>query len=200
MPEPRREALKIIGAIGSTCAFPFAADELYAQHEHSASNQSAALPAKPVFFNEAEFATISRMADLIIPATDTPGALDAGVPAYIDMVVSNNKHAQQQCRAGIAWLDSQCQKKHGKRFVDLAADQQVAILTPLCAEADKMREPPPGSGLKKQPKPKLGPAFFRTVKSLTADGFFTSKAGLVDALGYKGNTVLAEFPSCTHEH
>ena len=31
----RRESLKIIGAIGATCAFPFPADELYGQHVHS---------------------------------------------------------------------------------------------------------------------------------------------------------------------
>jgi hypothetical protein len=35
---------------------------------------------------------------------------------------------------------------------------------------------------------------------MTADGFWTSKQGLVDTLGYKGNTVLAEFPTCEHEH
>ena len=30
----RREALKIIGAVGVTCAFPFSANELYGQHVH----------------------------------------------------------------------------------------------------------------------------------------------------------------------
>jgi hypothetical protein len=36
---------------------------------------------------------------------------------------------------------------------------------------------------------------------MTADGYYTSRVGLVDELGYKGNTVLAAFPECTHpEH
>ena len=39
----RRDALKIIGSIGATCAFPFAADELYAQHEGT-HNVEAKLP------------------------------------------------------------------------------------------------------------------------------------------------------------
>ncbi len=38
--------------------------------------------------------------------------------------------------------------------------------------------------------------FFRLLKNLTADGYYTSRIGLLDELGYKGNTVLAAFPSC----
>ena len=42
---------------------------------------------------------------------------------------------------------------------------------------------------------------FRLIKSLTADGYYTSRIGLVDELGYTGNTALASFPSCTiREH
>ena len=39
--------------------------------------------------------------------------------------------------------------------------------------------------------------FFRLLKNLTADGYYTSRVGLVDELGYKGNTALPQFPSCT---
>lgn len=159
--EERRQALRIIGAIGTTCAFPFSADELYGQHEHShSSGKPAALP-KPKFFNEAEMARISKIADLIIPATDTPGAIGAGVPAYIDMVCSGNVELAQTVRAGLAEL---------KDPID------EAILTRL----EKAKSP-----------------FFRAMKNLTADGYYTSKIGLVDELGYKGNTVLAAFPNCT---
>ena len=39
------------------------------------------------------------------------------------------------------------------------------------------------------------------MKSMTADGYYTSQIGLVQELGYKGNTVLPSFPACTHpEH
>jgi hypothetical protein len=38
------------------------------------------------------------------------------------------------------------------------------------------------------------------MKALTADGYFTSKAGLMEELGYRGNSVVADFPGCTHEH
>src|SRR5205085_10719405 len=39
-------------------------------------------------------------------------------------------------------------------------------------------------------------AFFRLLKNLTADGYYTSRIGLVDELGYTGNTALGQFPSC----
>lgn len=197
----RRETLKIIGAISSTCAFPFSSDELFAQHEHGA-HRVAALPAAPSFFTAEEFQTVTRLADLIIPETETPGAVKAGVPAYIDMVVGRNEEAQRLCREGLRWLDRQSRRRHGKAFTALAEAEQVALLTPLCEQADaasrwvRTNHPRP----RKRKKLPLAVAFFRTMKSLTADGFYTSEAGLVGDLDYKGNTVLAEFPACVHEH
>jgi hypothetical protein len=196
----RREALKIIGAVGTTCAFPFSADELYGQHAgHGAPEAGTTLSGPPKFFTVEEFRTVSRLADLIIPETEAPGAVSAGVPLYIDYVVSKNAQAQKLYREGLRWLDAQ---SGGKRFADLTEQQQIALLTPLCEQADAEREAPAGSGMqsKKSQRRSKGVAFFKAVKSMTADGYFTSKAGLVDALRYRGNTVLAEFPACTHEH
>ena len=42
----RREALKIIGAVGVTCAFPFSANELYGQHVHP-TGEAAPQEGKP---------------------------------------------------------------------------------------------------------------------------------------------------------
>ena len=98
----RRDTLKIIGAIGATCAFPYASDELYGQHVHVAGPE--AQPGVPVFFQADDFATISRIADLIIPPTDTPGAVQARVPSYIDLVVSSNVEHQSIYRTGLTWL------------------------------------------------------------------------------------------------
>ena len=227
--DSRRDTLKIIGAIGTTCAFPFSADELYGQHVHSAAMAppAPAGPYQPKFFTPPELATVSRLADLIIPKTDTPGAVDAGVPQYIDLVVSANPEHQKRCREGIAWIDRHARKKFAKLFLQLSEAQQIQLLTPLSEAADRAPEillPPPQTrkssaknvqaGVEsnqdtiqsKQPEPdpdrirSTGAAFFRVVKNLTADGYYTSQAGLVQELGYKGNTALAAFPECTHEH
>jgi len=201
----RRETLRIIGAVGVTCAFPFGSDELYGQHADHATLSEATLPAAPRFFSQAEYKVVARLADLIIPRTKTPGAVDAGVPAYIDFVVSNNAPAGKLCREGIAWLDIQSRKKHRKPFLELAEAQQVSMLEPLCQEADKIMDAPAGSGRRpgrrvSAGRMKAGVAFFRAVKGMTADGYYTSKTGLMEELGYNGNSVLAEFPPCTHEH
>lgn len=180
----RRGALKIIGAIGATCAYPHAGDELYGQtvagHHHETA-PPAPLPSKPVFFQEADFRVVSRIADLIIPATDTPGAIGAGVPMYIDTVIANNKAQQKLVMEGLAWLAQ-------KNFIDLPEAGQLAILQPLCDKAD-------AGELKEHPV-----QFFHMMKNLTADGYYTSQIGLMKELGYSGNTAMAEFPTCMHEH
>src|SRR5215472_4285795 len=114
----RRESLKIIGAIGTTCAFPFSADELYGQHVHTPSPAPAAPqePYAPKFFSADEFATLSVISELIIPATDTPGAIGARVPEYIDGVVSANRQHQKVFREGLAWVDKESKRRFRRGF------------------------------------------------------------------------------------
>ena len=40
-------------------------------------------------------------------------------------------------------------------------------------------------------------SFFRLIKNLTADGYYTSRVGLLEELGYGGNKYLPGFPQCT---
>jgi hypothetical protein len=167
----RRETIKIIGAIGIQCAFPFAGDELYGQHQHPAPGRGAD-PGPPQHFQGERFALLSRVAELIIP-----GAVEARVPHYIDLVVRNNPEHQKTYSEGLSWLER-------KKFLTLKEKQQLSLLEPLCAQVDR--------GEVKTPEQK----FFRLAKNMTSDGFFTSRAGLVEYLGYAGNQVLAEFPEC----
>jgi gluconate 2-dehydrogenase gamma chain len=167
----RRSLLKIFGAIGATCAYPFASDELYGQ-------TAAPLPeTTPHFFNKSDFAVISRLADLIVPATDSPGAVGAGVPQYIDMVVARNAEQQSVVADGLHWLAQ-------KNFMQLDEAAQYAVLEPLCEAADS-------GDLRAR-----NVQFFALIKNLTADGYYTSRTGLLEELGYKGNTAHAGFPSC----
>ena len=192
--ETRRDTLKIIGAIGSTCAFPFGANDLYGQQEHHhgmplAQIQKPREPFTPKFFSTREYETVSRLADLIIPPTDTPGASAAGVPEYVDYVVANNQEHQEPVREGLVWLDAQAKDKHGRRFVELAEELQIEMLKPLSDLVDR--------GEAKSTEAR----FFRMIKSMTADGYYTSQTGLIQELGYKGNTALPSFPGCDHpEH
>jgi Gluconate 2-dehydrogenase subunit 3 len=188
----RRSLLKIFGAIGATCAYPFASDELYGQaapqhQHHTAAPQSEP---QPQFFNKTDFATISRIADLIIPRTDSPGAIDAEVPAYIDLVVARNTDQQLVVADGLRWLDAEADRIAAKKFLDLSEGEQLSILEPLCEAADSSTGLARGRNVQ----------FFSLIKSLTADGYYTSRVGLIEDLGYKGNTALPSFPPCAHEH
>jgi gluconate 2-dehydrogenase gamma chain len=231
MSETRREALKILGAIGATCAFPFSADELYGQHVHVQGAKPAAPRTgayKPSFFGTVEYELISRLADLIIPATDTAGAVGAGVPEYVDRVVSLNPEHQGLMRAGMEWIDDRSRELFAGRFLDVSEAQQIQMLQPLSDEVDRQQRAtltaryrgggaggtfyaPRTEKTETEPRPhptvpptepSMSPAdvpvgFFRLLKNLTADGYYTSRVGLLEELGYKGNTALLAFPSCT---
>jgi gluconate 2-dehydrogenase gamma chain len=225
--ETRRHALKLLGALGATCAFPFAGDELHGQHVHPTLAQAPApAPYAPAFFTPVEFARLSRLTDVIIPVTETPGASAAGVPAYIDRLVTLNAEHQPLFRAGLAWLEQQAKARFSREYLSLAEAEHVAILQPLSDESDRQRreaqrgrfrteaqgksvyyvevtdrDPPARPGITTpaalQADPGLPVRFFRLVKNLTADGYYTSRVGLLEELGYAGNTALARFPACS---
>ena len=227
MTETRRQALKMLGAIGATCAFPFAGDELYGQHIHATLAQTPSLqPYAPTFFTPAEYATLARLTDVIIPPTETPGAAAAGVPEYIDRVVTLNKEHQPLIGAGLAWLERQAKNRFAREFLALGEAEHVAILQPLSDEIDRQRRDAHKARFRteaqgtsvyyaaitdKDVATPIAPAlpasaesdtdlpvrFFRLVKNLTADGYYTSRVGLIDELGYAGNKALAEFPACS---
>jgi len=225
--ETRRHALKMLGTVGLTCAFPFAGDELYGQHVHVTLAQApAAGPYTPAFFTSAEYAMVSSVANAIIPATDTPGAVAAGVPEYIDRVVSLNAEHQPLVRAGLAWLDRAARSTFSRAFTELDEAQQTQILEPLSNAIDRQQRDaqrarfradaagklqyyvpvtdktsPARPAIVPRPAPETDPdlpvRLFRLLKNLTADGYYTSRAGLLDELGYTGNTMLARFPECS---
>jgi hypothetical protein len=220
----------MLGTVGLTCAFPFSGDELYGQHVHVTLAQTPPTgPYAPAFFTPAEYATLARLTDVIIPATDTPGASAAGVPEYIDRVVTLNAEHQSLMRDGLAWLDAQGQTRFSRDFQALDDVQQIAILQPLSDEVDRLQReaqrrrfrteakgklvyyvavtdrtmpaPPSVGGLASARAPEMPVRLFRLVKNLTADGYYTSRVGLLEELGYTGNTALAQFRACeVREH
>ncbi len=144
-------------------------------------------PFKPAFFSAREFAAVSAVCERIIPTDATPGAREARVAEFVDLMVSQQPELHGLYRKGLAWLEEEAQRRHKLAFVKLAAARQDAMLRSL--------------GDVKEPAPENIPAqFFRSVRGLTVDGFYTSKVGLKD-LGYIGNTYLLEYKGCTHpEH
>lgn len=188
----RRRALKILGAgFGAAGAMSIYQNPTYAQHEHMHGGMEAhqMAPTAPKFFTPAEMASIAAMSDLIIPADDhSGGAKDAGVPAFIDLMVgSSPAEVRTLWRDGIAAVDTESKKKNGKVFAEASAADQTALLTDLAKNEFDPKTP--------------AEQLFRAAKSLTIDGYYTSEIGIHKDLQYKGNSYNKEFVGCTHpEH
>jgi gluconate 2-dehydrogenase gamma chain len=129
------------------------------------------------YFTDDELATITVLADIIIPKDDVSGsASEAGVPAFIEFIVKDMPDHQTPMRGGLRWLDLQCLNRFDKPFKDCSSQQQMTLV-------DLIAWPERAKG-----KPELaqGVAFFNRMRNLTATGFFTSQMGVKD-LGYMGN-------------
>lgn len=127
------------------------------------------------FFTTAEMATITVLADIIIPKDEKSGsASDAKVPDFIEFIVKDMPDHQTPMRGGLRWLDLQCLNRFGKPFTDCSKDQQIQLIDMIAYPA------------KAKPEMAQGVAFFNRMRDLTASGFFTSEIGVKD-IGYAGN-------------
>ena len=127
------------------------------------------------FFTEHEMATITILADMIIPKDEHSGsASDAKVGEFIEFIVKDMPDNQVPIRGGLRWLDMQCLHRYENPFKDCNTKQQVEMV-------DEIAYPK-----KAKPEMQQGVAFFNRMRSLTASGFYTTKIG-IDDLGYVGN-------------
>jgi hypothetical protein len=113
----------------------------------------------------------------------TQGALDARAPEYIDLQVSQMPEAQTRI-SGVQWLDRYCSEQFSKDFLDCSPAQQTQVLDKLADAKTVPRELEPAR------------SFFVLVRSLTCDGFYSSKLGFQE-VGYRGNTFLMKWRGCT---
>jgi hypothetical protein len=147
----------------------------------------------PQFFTPEEFFNIEILSEMIIPRDDKPGAMDAHVADYIDFLVFSAAEfepaMQTQWKQGLELLEQLSKREFGNVFAAISDEQRLQLITAMSL---------PESDAAAQHE---GFPFFRLIKDATVDGFYTSRAGLMEALEYKGLTYLSSFPGCTHpEH
>jgi len=191
----RRDALRAIGAgMGSAASMIWAENLRALVQEHAmragAPAASHAATAAPKVLDARDFETVGTLVELIIPATDTPGAKAAQVDRYIDAALESGLRSDRETfLSGLKWLDRRSRALFGKPFTGATAAQQTDLLTRLSSEANT-------SGEARQ-----GREFFAAIKSMTIAGYYTTEIGLHQELGDDGRLVLAEFEGCTHpEH
>lgn len=85
---------------------------------------------KPSFFSEAEYAYIRKVADTMLPKTDTPGAVEVGVPQMIDKTVGAvyGKEDQEKTRKGLQALMKKMDADNPGGFGEMETDKALVYL------------------------------------------------------------------------
>jgi gluconate 2-dehydrogenase gamma chain len=124
----------------------------------------------PKFFKGEQANVIAAIADALIPKTDTSGALDAGVPAFIDAVMADVYPPDQQKRFAAGIDEFAAMTSSGKRFAEHDAAHRAALVQQaIDAALSGTHEPKP---------------FILVTRELTLLGFYTSKVGITENMEY----------------
>lgn len=157
----RREALKRAATLLGVAISPsILAGVLRAQAAPASRSASAGASGKPTHLTPKQFEAVAAIAERILPRTDTPGAQDVGVPAFVDLMYGEymTDDEKRVFVAGLAEIDAVAAKQHRREFMKLSAAEQETALRRI-AEASQKKEK----------------TFFHLMKELTIVGYFTSE-------------------------
>jgi hypothetical protein len=160
----RRQALT---QLASAFAVAGTFDRIAAIDLHAAVRQDGARAAAPTALPPAPYHTLERLTDLIIPVEEgRAGALDAGVPAWIDALLNVNADLKARYVSGLGWLDTAMHARHGTDFVSATPAQQTELLDVIAFQKNRT------------PETSAGVDFFILARRMTVDGFYTSEVGI----------------------
>jgi hypothetical protein len=167
--QTRRETLLTFGAVWTALAIPAAA----------AAQATPALGWSPKALSADQARRLEVVAELIMPATDTPGAREAGVAVFVDRNLADWAGAERRdaVKAGLDKIDADARVAHGQPFLAVTPAQQAAILARYDADARGQRG-----------------HFFVVLKELITVGYFTSEAGATKAARY--DPVPGDYKGC----
>lgn len=132
---------------------------------------------KPMLFDDHQNETVIALTELIIPATDTPGAKAALVNRHLDKALHDGPAEQQErFLSGLAALDGRAIRAHGHPFVRCTPEQQTALLEALEAARDP---------------------FFLMAKGRTSSIYYATEVGFKEL--NKGGRVPPTIQACAHK-
>lgn len=169
----RREAVKAISLLLGTAVTPGVARAIGAGYRAP----PVGTPLRVLSPQQGEL--LATLADIIIPATDTPGARAARVDAFIDGMLADIYSAEERDRfvQGLADVDARARAAYGVVFLEVTAERQVTLMTAMQEEG---RAAP-----RARRRSRLAPrAFFPWLKELTLVGYYTSEIGASQELRY----------------
>ena len=136
-------------------------------------------------FSIDDYSTIRLLAETILPRTDTPGALDAGVPEFIDSMLIDwyPGDEREKFLIGFEQFKSTFKKKLGKVFTQASEEQRLEHLKILDRKAfpDLRTNPQAAAEMNRRVQEGTAP-FFRTLKELVVTGYYTSELGATQEL------------------
>jgi len=148
----------------------------------SGCNGTSGSTAAGTFLPSKTYGLLSDICETIIPRTDTPGAIDAGVPAFIDSSIKEflTEEERTGLMAGLELIAEKAKTDHGKSFGELCTEQKEATLLAIDAMGGEAK-------------------IFRMLQGMTKQVYFTSEVGATQFLkydpvpgAYKGCVPLSE--------
>ncbi len=166
----RRDAIRALAAIA---ALPLV-ERLSATELENVWQRANAL-AEPRALTTSEYQIVVSAAERIIPRTTTPGATDARVADFIDVMLADWYDPPDRARfkAGLRELDQSALKTTGRSFVQADEREQTRLLEALDRELSAKREAREAGA---------DDHWFAVLKHLTIWGYYTSRPGIVEEL------------------
>ena len=158
----RRELLRAMGAAAAFSLLPRTVEAAWATVAASPRASLRAMTAR-------QNALVGAIADMIIPRTDTPGATDVGIQAFVDVIVAEYYADDERAAfvAGLDAMDAQAKTTAGAPFADLPEPARATMIEALERASDRRTEP--------------ARTYWR-LKGLVIHGYFTSERVMKDVL------------------
>jgi len=176
----RRQIIKTLSLVlGSSLSVPVFGAMAEQVHNHHVKRLKAYKKAYQYnMFNKQQLAVVGSLADTIIPRTNTPGASDVAVPAFIDLMLAEwyDEKDAASYMAGLAEFTINIQNKYGTEFSKLSAEKCYAEVEALDLKVHGKGE---------------DNLFYAMTKELTLIGYYTSEEAMDKELHYQG--LIGEF-------
>ncbi len=129
--------------------------------------------AKEGLLNTDEFDLISQLSETIIPKTYTPGAIEAGVPEFIDLILTDVSTQEEvdNFKSILQVFDDNCEAMTGQSFSAGSGENRESFLSAIEEGQSTIEE--------------ISITFYQTVKHFTLLAYFSSEAGMTQALNYQ---------------
>jgi Gluconate 2-dehydrogenase subunit 3 len=178
----RREVLKLLAGGAVTTAL---SPSLMAHFREAYAQVGAAYKLRTL--SPQQNAQVVTMIDLIIPATDTPGAKGARVNEFIDVILTEwaNDSERQAFLSGLADVDKQSNSLFGKNFTDASVEQQTTLLRSMddvAMSRHAAQRARHGNTIPADRDKQLQGNFWDVVKGITLQGYYTSEVAFTQEM------------------